>query len=43
MILRYECGFKERRVFDYKMPLLLHFKDKNKKNYRKEYDNIWDA
>jgi hypothetical protein len=31
-----ECGFKERRVLDYKMPLLLHFKDKNKKNYRKE-------
>ena len=31
-----ECGFKERRVFDYKMPLLLHFKDKNKKNYRRE-------
>jgi len=31
-----ECGFKERRVLDYKMPLLLHFKDKNKKNYRTE-------
>jgi hypothetical protein len=31
-----ECGFKERRVLDYKMPLLLHFKDKNKKNYRQE-------
>jgi hypothetical protein len=30
------CGFNERRVFDYKMPLLLHFKDNNKKNYRKE-------
>ena len=30
------CGFKERRVLDYKMPLLLHFKDGNKKNYRKE-------
>jgi len=30
------CGFCERRVFDYKMPLLLHFKDNNKKNYRKE-------
>lgn len=30
------CGFKERRVVDYKMPLLLHFKDGNKKNYRKE-------
>ena len=32
------CGFNERRVLDYKMPLLLHFKDNNKKNYRK--DNI---
>ena len=30
------CNFKERRVLDYKMPLILHFKDKNKKNYRKE-------
>ena len=30
------CKFKERRVLDYKMPLLLHFKDGNKKNYRKE-------
>jgi hypothetical protein len=30
------CGFHERRVSDYKMPLLLHFKDGNKKNYRKE-------
>jgi len=30
------CGFHERRVSDYKIPLLLHFKDKNKKNYRKE-------
>ena len=30
------CGFHERRVLDYKMPLLLHFKDGNKKNYRKE-------
>ena len=30
------CGFNERRVLDYKIPLLLHFKDKNKKNYRKE-------
>jgi len=26
------CGFKERRVLDYKMPLLLHFKDNNKSN-----------
>ena len=30
------CKFQERRVSDYKMPLLLHFKDGNKKNYRKE-------
>jgi hypothetical protein len=30
------CGFHERRVLDYKIPLILHFKDKNKKNYRKE-------
>ena len=30
------CGFKERRVLDYKMPLLLHFKDNNKSNYTKE-------
>jgi len=29
------CGFHERRVLDYKIPLLLHFKDGNKKNYRK--------
>ena len=30
------CGFKESRVVDYKIPLILHFKDKNKQNYRKE-------
>jgi hypothetical protein len=30
------CGFKERRVLDYKMPLLLHFKDNNKTNYSRE-------
>ena len=30
------CGFHERRVLDYKIPILLHFKDNNKKNYRKE-------
>jgi len=30
------CGFSERRVVDYKMPLILHFKDKNKQNYSKE-------
>ena len=30
------CGFQERRVLDYKIPLLLHFKDNNKSNYSKE-------
>tara|TARA_R100001443_G_scaffold6485_1_gene15339 strand:- start:6164 stop:6808 length:645 start_codon:yes stop_codon:yes gene_type:complete len=30
-----ECGFEERRVTDYKVPLILNFKDKNKKNYNK--------
>ena len=30
------CKFSERRVSDYKNPLILHFKDKNKKNYKKE-------
>lgn len=28
------CEFKERRIADYKIPLILHFKDKNKKNYK---------
>ena len=32
------CGFQERRVLDYKMPLLLNFKDNNKKNYK--LDNV---
>ena len=32
------CKFHERRVSDYKMPLLLNFKDNNKKNWNK--DNI---
>ena len=32
------CHFKERRVLDYKMPLLLHFKDKNSNNY--SLDNV---
>ena len=27
------CGFQERRVLDYKIPLILHFKDNNKKNF----------
>lgn len=31
-----ECGFCERRVSDYKMPLLLKFKDNNRRNYRPE-------
>ena len=29
----YACGFCERRVTDYKVPLLLNFKDGNKFNY----------
>ena len=28
------CGFTEHRVTDHKVPLILHFKDKNKLNYR---------
>jgi hypothetical protein len=27
------CGFKERRVSDYKMPLILNFKDNNTKHF----------
>jgi hypothetical protein len=27
------CKFADRRVIDYKMPLLIHFKDGNKRNY----------
>jgi hypothetical protein len=30
------CGFHERRVLDYKMPLILNFKDGNKQHYRLE-------
>jgi hypothetical protein len=30
------CGFNERRVLDYKMPLILNFKDGNKQHYRLE-------
>ena len=30
------CGFAERRVLDYKVPLILNFKDSNKKNWRIE-------
>ena len=29
----YHCGFTERRVTDYRIPLLLNFKDSNKNNY----------
>jgi hypothetical protein len=32
------CGFNERRILDYKMPLILSFKDKNKRNY--QLDNL---
>ncbi len=30
------CGFQEHRVTDHKVPLILHFKDINKLNYRLE-------
>jgi hypothetical protein len=33
-----KCGFHERRVLDYRVPLLLNFKDNNKKNY--QLDNL---
>jgi len=29
----YNCGFHERRVSDYKTPLILHFKNGNKQHY----------
>lgn len=32
------CGFKERRVLDQKVPVILHFKDGNKKNWK--LDNL---
>ena len=32
------CGFNERRVVDYKVPLILNFKDGNKKNWH--LDNL---
>ena len=28
-----DCGFQERRITDYKMPLIMHFKDGNTKHY----------
>ena len=31
-----KCGFNERRVVDYKVPLILNFKDGNKKNWKLE-------
>ena len=31
-----DCGFQERRIVDYKMPLILRFKDKNKRNWKLE-------
>jgi hypothetical protein len=30
------CGFNERRVIDYRVPLVLNFKDKNNRNWLKE-------
>lgn len=30
------CNFRERRIIDYKIPLLLNFKDRNKTNYNLE-------
>jgi len=34
----YRCGFEERRVIDFKVPLLMNFKDGNHQNYL--LDNI---
>jgi hypothetical protein len=31
-----KCGFNEQRVTDYRVPLLLNFKDNNKKNWKRE-------
>jgi hypothetical protein len=28
-----KCGFQERRITDYKMPLIMHFKDGDSKHY----------
>jgi hypothetical protein len=30
------CGFNEARIIDYKVPLLIHFKDTNRKNWKLE-------
>ncbi len=32
------CSFNERRVLDYKVPLIMHFQDGSKKNYK--LDNV---
>ncbi len=32
------CNFNERRVLDYKVPLIMHFQDGSKKNYK--LDNV---
>lgn len=32
------CGFEERRVTDHKVPLVLNFKDENRKNHK--WDNL---
>ena len=32
------CGFEERRVTDFRVPLILDFIDANRKNYK--YDNL---
>lgn len=32
----YHCGFNEERVLDRRVPILLNFKDKNKRNFRVE-------
>jgi 5-methylcytosine-specific restriction endonuclease McrA len=34
----HSCGFKDRRIIDYKIPLLLSFKDRDKKNF--SLDNL---
>lgn len=31
-----QCGFSEKRITDYKAPLMLSFKDSDKTNYKKE-------
>ncbi len=31
-----KCDFHERRVIDYRLPLILNFKDRNKKNFKLE-------